>query len=190
MKYHISLWGADPICSFSPNIPQVYTTRRLATGTVDPMSGEGDFVFDDYMFSKISGRSSINSGVNTIQFTTGRDAIVVMGVQSDIAPILPSAFTNSSGLLYTTASNPGMWLQGIFEAVSPQAIGLHKQDPVASAFYAPANTQLQLGKPSMLPNLLHIVVYKNPTVQGGFVTYLLSAEAKAEETKKTKLRKI
>lgn len=173
-NYYITLWGVDPVFSFSTTVPQNYSIRKLVDGTADPRNGSGSFTLDDNLYQRVTGTPSLGNGIGTVSFITGRDGIVVLTVNGTSGPILPGAFTNSDGMLYTTAPAPSLWLQAIFEAILPETIGLQKQGPVAASYYQPANTQKQLCEPSLLPNIIRIMVYPgaNPNT---FVTYMLTA---------------
>ena len=173
-NYYLELWGVDPVFSFSTTVPQSYSLRKLAKGTADPTSGDGSFTLDDNIFQKTTGTSSIGGGIGTVNFVTGRDAILVQGVQSSTAPILPSVYSDSTGCLYTPAPTVPLWLQALFEAIGPNALGIATGSPVASAYYQPANTTMQLSEPSLLPRVQQIVVYKGPT-QGSYITYMVYA---------------
>jgi len=173
-NYYLELWGVDPVFSFSATVPKAYSMRKLAKGTADPTTGEGSFVLDDNIFQRSTGTSSIGGGIGTVEFVTGRDALLIQSVQSTTGPILPSAYTDSMGCLYIPAPTVPLWLQALFEAIGPNALGIAKSAPVASGYYQPANTTLQLSSPSLLPKVQQILVYNGLTT-GTYLTYVLYA---------------
>jgi len=173
-NYYLELWGVDPVFSFSATVPKAYSMRKLAKGTADPTTGEGSFVLDDSIFQKTTGTSSIGGGIGTVTFVTGRDALLIQGVDSVTAPILPSVYSDSTGCLYIPAPTVPLWLQALFEAIGPNALGITTGVPRKSGYYQPANTTLQLSSPSLLPKVQQILVYDGPTA-GTYVTYVLYA---------------
>ena len=179
-NYYIQTWGIDngTIFSFSNTVPNYYTMRKLTSGTVNPKNGEGSFTLDDNVFQRTSGTSSIGGGFGTVSFVTGRDAIVVQTLLTTTGAILPSSYTDSKGVLYVVAPTAPLWLEAIFEAISPFSLGLQKGTPVASSYYQPADTTLELCDPSLLPNIQRIMVYNGPA--GGYITYILKAHNKPQ----------
>lgn len=172
--YSLELWGVDPVFSFSATVPRAYSMRKLARGTADPRTGEGAFTLDDNIFQRSTGTSSIGGGIGTVSFVTGRDALLVQSVQSTTGPILPSAYSDSTGCLYIPAPTVPLWLQALFEAIGPSALGIATGPPAASGYYQPANTTMQLSNPSLLPKVQQILVFNGPT-QGTYLTYVLYA---------------
>lgn len=59
------------------------------------------------------------------------------------------------------------------QAIHPSALGLQKGTPLSFAYYAPANTQLQLCDPSLLPNM-HLIQVFNGATTGTYVTYMIT----------------
>jgi hypothetical protein len=173
-NYYLELWGVDPVFSFSATVPRAYSMRKLAKGTADPTTGAGSFVLDDNIFQRTTGTSSIGGGIGTVTFVTGRDALLIQSVLSTTGPILPSAYSDSTGCLYIPAPTVPLWLQALFEAIGPLALGIAKSVPAASGYYQPANTTMQLSDPSLLPRVQQILVYNGP-VAGTYLTYMLYA---------------
>ena len=174
--YFIETWGVDDgstVLSFSTTVPQYYTIRKLSSGTVDPNTGDGAFTIDDNIFQVTSGTSSIGGGYGSVSYTTGRDAIVIQTLLTSTGAILPSSYTDSKGILYVVAPTAPLWLQAVFEAQNPTSLGLQPGRPVASSYYQPADTQLQICDPSRLPNTQQILVY-NPK-EGVYLTYVQKA---------------
>lgn len=170
VQYNIELAALSAI---NTSVPQSYTTRRLLHGTFNPLTQEGSFTLDDNVFQNVTGQPSLGNGTGTVTFITGRNAIVVMGLKSLTPPYLPSAYLDSSGILYTECPVPPSWLLATLEAISPETLGIQNQQPVASVYYAPANTTLQLSDPSLLPVISKILVY--PFTGGNFISYLQTA---------------
>ena len=174
--YFIETWGVDDgstVLSFSTTVPQYYTIRKLSSGTVDPNTGDGAFTIDDNIFQVTSGTSSIGGGYGSVSYTTGRDAIVIQTLLTSTGAILPSSYTDSKGVLYVVAPTAPLWFQAAFEAQNPTSLGLQPGRQVASSYYQPADTQLQICHPSRLPNTQQILVY-NPE-EGVYLTYIQKA---------------
>lgn len=173
-QYKISLKSLAPVFSIGTTVPQSYATRQLLCGTINPRTQQGQFTLDDNVFQNVTGTPSLGNGIGTVSFITGRDAIVVLGVTATTGPILPSSYLTSNGILYTPCPEPPSWLSAALEAIRPETLGIQKGPPVASSYYAPANTALQLSDPSLLPVISRIMVYPGPT-QGTYVTYQQTA---------------
>ena len=175
-QYHINTWAVDNgdnTFSFTTTVPQYYTLKKLTSGTVDPKTGDGSFTLDDNIYQRTTGTSSIGGGFGVVQYTVGRDAMVIQTLLTSTGAILPSSYTDSKGILYVVAPTPPLWLQTILEAQSPAALGLQKVPPVAVSYYQPADTQLQICNPSLLPNLQKILVYNGP--RETYITYVQTA---------------
>ena len=179
-QYHIKTWAVDNgdnTFSFTTTVPQYYTLKKLTSGTVDPKTGDGSFTLDDNIYQRTTGTSSIGGGFGVVQFTVGRDAMVIQTLlDTSGGAILPSSYTDSKGILYVVAPAPPSWLETILEAQSPSALGLQKVPPVAVSYYQPAETQLQICNPSLLPNLQKILVYNGP--RETYITYVQTAHNK------------
>jgi hypothetical protein len=175
-QYFIETWSVDngsTTLSFSTTVPQYYTLRKLASGTVNPNTGDGSFTIDDNIFQVTGGTSSIGGGYGLVTYATGRDALLIQTLLTTTGAILPSSYTDSKGILYVVAPTAPLWLQAVFEAQNPTSLGLQPGRPVASSYYQPADTQLQICKPSMLPNIHQILVYCPK--EGVYVTYVQKA---------------
>ena len=175
-QYHINTWAVDNgdnTFSFTTTVPQYYTLKKLTSGTVDPKTGDGSFTLDDNIYQRTTGTSSIGGGFGVVQYTVGRDAMVIQTLlDTSGGAILPSSYTDSKGILYVVAPAPS-WLETILEAQSPSALGLQKVPPVAVSYYQPADTQLQICGPSLLLNLQKILVYNGP--KRTYITYVQMA---------------
>ena len=171
-QYFIQTWSIDNC--FSTTLPKVYSMMKVASGTVNPKNGEGSFTLDDNVFQATTGTSSIGGGAGSVSFVTGRDSILLQTLLTRTGPILPSSYSDSKGILYIVAPTPPLWLQSILQAINPFSLGLEKTEPVASSYYQPADSTLQLCTPSLLPNIQLILVYAGST-PGSYVRYLLKA---------------
>jgi hypothetical protein len=180
--------NGDNTFSFTTTVPQYYTLKKLTSGTVNPNTGDGSFTLDDNIFQVTGGTSSIGGGYGLVTYTTGRDALLIQSLLTSTGAILPSSYTDSKGILYVVTPAPPSWLDTILEAQSPTALGLQKVSPVAVSYYQPADTQLQICNPSLLPNLQKILVYNGP--KGTYITYVQTAHNSISSNIKSNLKSL
>lgn len=177
--YHVHLYSFDPVAAIATTLPGPYTLRLLADGETGP-DGCGSYTLDPTLRARLPGTSTPGAGMGTIEFVTGAYGIVVTSLTTVGGTRVPATFTDSSGRLWSQGSGTLPWIERLFDAVGPQAIGLEiLANRTALVYYYPMDTLLQTSDPSNLPCVMQLLVYVNSGVTSTFLISLHNATSRS-----------